>query len=271
MIHPSAEIHSTAIVEEGARIAAGCRIGPYCVVGADVAIGAGTILHPHVVVAGWTEIGPDCVLHPFASLGQPPQDLRYRGERVELVVGARTTIREYASLSPGTPHGGGITRVGDECYFMINSHVAHDCKIGDRVIMANCVSLAGHVEIGDGANIGGLVGVHQRVRIGEGAMIGGLSAVAADVIPYGMVAGERCRLIGLNLIGLKRRQVPRAAIHELRAAFGEMFEGEGTLAERVEAASARHADNELVALIAEFVLGGSNRSFTLPPPVRGDG
>jgi UDP-N-acetylglucosamine acyltransferase len=260
-----AEIHPTAVIAEGARIGEGCRIGPYCVIGPDVVLGEGCELGPHVVIDGHTSLGPGCRLFPFASLGQPPQDLRYRGEATRLEIGARTVIREYASLSPGTPHGGGVTRVGSDCYLMINSHIGHDCRVGDRVIMANCVSLAGHVEVGDGANIGGLSGIHQRVRIGRGAMIGGLSAVSADVVPHGMVAGDRARLIGLNLVGLKRAGHDRPTLAGLRAAFADMFGGTGTFAERVRAAAAgAHAGNPLVQEIAAFVLEGSNRSFTMP-------
>ena len=264
-VHPSAEIHPTAIVEAGATVAAGCRIGPYCVVGGDVELGESVHLHSHVVIAGWTRIGPQTAVFPFACLGTVPQDLKYAGERTELIVGARNRIREYVTMSPGTAGGGGVTRVGDDGLYMANTHVGHDCTIGDRVIMANCVSIAGHVGIGDGAVLGGLAGVHQHVRIGQGAMIGGLAAVPADVVPYGMVAGDRAQLIGLNLVGLKRRGFGKSAINELRAAFDDMFGGEGTMMDRMRAAQQRHADNPLVAEIAEFVLGQSSRSYTLPP------
>jgi UDP-N-acetylglucosamine acyltransferase len=264
-----AELHPTAIVEAGARIGAGCRIGPYCIVGPEASLGEGVRLHAHVSIAGRTTIGAGTVVFPFASLGQPPQDFSYSGEPTELVIGARNTFREYSSASTGTAKGGGVTRIGDDCYFMMHTHVGHDCILGDRVVMANCVSLSGHVEVGDGAVFGGLSGVHQFVRIGRGAMIGGLAAVPADVIPYGMVAGDRARLIGLNLVGLKRRRVPRSEVAALRAAFAEMFEGEDTLKARVAEARAKNPDNALVAEIAEFVLGGSERRFTLPPGARG--
>ena len=190
------------------------------------------MLHSHVAVAGRTTIGEATEVFPFASLGHQPQDLKYRGEPVELVIGARNRIREHVTMNPGTAGGGGVTRVGDDCLFMMSTHVAHDCLIGDGVIMANNATLAGHVEIGDQAVLGGLCAVHQHVRIGRGAMIGGLAGVVADVIPYGSVIGERAHLAGLNLVGLKRRGAGRDDIHGLRAAFGEMFEGEGTLQER---------------------------------------
>jgi UDP-N-acetylglucosamine acyltransferase len=259
-----AEIHPTAIVEDGARIAAGCRIGPYCVVGPEVELAEGVVLHAHVVVAGATRIGPETQVFPFASLGQPPQDFKWRGERTELVIGARNTLREYVTLSPGTAHGGGVTRLGDDNYLMMHAHVGHDCTLGNRIVMANAVSLSGHVRVGDGAILGGLAGVHQHVRIGQGAMIGGLAAVASDVVPYGMVYGERASLVGLNLVGLKRRGVSRTALAALRAAFDEMFEGEGALAEQVRAVRERHAGDPLVEEIADFVLEGSHRAITMP-------
>jgi UDP-N-acetylglucosamine acyltransferase len=157
-----------------------------------------------------------------------------------------------------------VTRVGDDCLFMMSTHVAHDCIVGNHVIMANNATLAGHCEVGDFVVLGGLAAVHQRVRIGRGAMIGGLAGVVADVIPYGSVVGERAHLAGLNLVGLKRRDAGRAEINGLRAAFGEMFEGEGTLQERVAEVAERHAGNPLVAEVVEFITTGSSRSFTVP-------
>ncbi len=259
-----AAIHPTAIVEDGARIGPGCRIGAYCVVGPDVELAEGVVLHSHVVIAGHTRIGAGSQVFPFASLGQPPQDFKWRGERTELVIGARNTLREYVSLSPGTARGGGITRMGDDNYLMMHCHVGHDCTLGSRIVMANGASLSGHVTVGDGAILGGLAGIHQHVRIGHGAMVGGLAAVASDVVPYGMVFGDRAKLIGLNLVGLKRRGLARAELSALRAAFDEMFDGEGALAERVRAARARHEGNPLVVEIADFVLEGSHRAITMP-------
>jgi UDP-N-acetylglucosamine acyltransferase len=263
-IDPTAEVHPTAIVEAGAEIGPGCRIGPYCVIGPRVSLGPGVTLHSHVALAGTTRIGEATTIFPFASIGHVSQDLKYRGEPVELVVGSRNTIREHVTMNPGTAGGGGVTRVGDGCLFMMSTHVAHDCVIGNGVIMANNATLGGHVEIGDEVVLGGLSAVHQRVRIGRGAMIGGLAGVVADVIPYGSVIGERAHLAGLNLVGLKRRQAGRADIHGLRAAFDEMFAGEGTLQERVARAAERHAGNGLVMEIAEFVTRESSRSFTVP-------
>ncbi|MCB1354693.1 MAG: acyl-ACP--UDP-N-acetylglucosamine O-acyltransferase [Rhodobacteraceae bacterium] len=264
-IDPSADIHPSAIVEDGAVIGPGCRIGAYCVIGAAVELGPRVQLMSHVAVAGITRIGEDTIVWPFASLGHIPQDLKFRGEPTELVIGARNRIREYTSMNTGTVGGGGVTRVGDDNLFMMSTHVAHDCIIGNNVIMANNATLAGHCVVEDFVVMGGLSAVHQHVRLGRGAMIGGLAGVVADVIPYGSVTGERAHLMGLNLVGLKRRSTSRTEIHELRAAFAALFKGEGTLQSRVEAVSAAYPENPLVREIVGFITAESARSFTLPP------
>lgn len=263
-IHPSAVIHPTAVIEAGAEIGAGCRIGAYCVIGPEVAIGAGSVLHSHVAVAGNTRMGEENQIFPFASIGHVPQDLKFAGEPVELVIGSRNRIREHVTMNPGTGAGGGITRVGDDNLFMMAVHVAHDCIVGSRVIMANNATLGGHVVVGDDVVLGGLAAVHQFVRLGRGSMIGGLAGVVADVIPYGSVMGERAHLAGLNLVGLKRRGAERGDINGLRAAFAEMFEGAGTLQERVARAGETHAGNALVEEVVTFVTAESSRSFTVP-------
>lgn len=264
-IDRSAQVHPTAVIAPGAAIGADCRIGPYCVIGAEVVLEPGVSLLSHVAVAGVTRIGEGTTVWPFASVGHEPQDLKYRGERTELVIGARNRIREHATMNPGTAGGGGVTRIGDDNLFMMGIHVGHDCTLGDGIVMANNAALGGHCVVEDGVVLGGLCGVHQFVRLGRGAMIGGLAGVVADVIPYGSVTGERAALAGLNLVGLKRRDADRGQIHGLRAAFAEIFHGDGTLQDRARAAAARHAGNPLVAEIARFVLAGSSRSFTLPP------
>ncbi len=263
-IDASADIHPTAVIETGAAIGPGCRIGPYCVIGPEVTIGAGSVLHSHVAVAGKTRLGEENQIFPFASIGHAPQDLKFRGEPVELVVGSRNRIREHVTMNPGTGDGGGITRVGDDNLFMMAVHVAHDCVIGNNVIMANNATLGGHVVVEDFVVLGGLAAVHQFVRLGRGSMIGGLAGVVADVIPYGSVAGERAHLAGLNLVGLKRRGAERGDINGLRAAFAEMFEGEGTLQERVARTGEKHAGNPLVAEVVGFITAESSRSFTVP-------
>jgi UDP-N-acetylglucosamine acyltransferase len=265
-VDPAAEVHPTAVIAPGASVAAGCRIGPYCVIGPEVALAAGVLLHSHVVVDGVTRIGEATEIWPFASVGGAPQDLKYQGERTELIIGARNRIREYATLSPGTAAGGGVTRVGDDNLLMMSIHVGHDCMVGSGVILVNHATLSGHVTVEDNVILGGLSAVHQFCRIGRGAMIGGMAGVVADVIPYGMVVGERARLAGLNLVGLKRRGVERATIHGLRAAYGEIFEAAGgaTLQERAAAVAAARADNALVREVAGFITADSARSFLTP-------
>lgn len=265
-IDPSAEIHPTAVIEDGASIGPGCRIGAYCVIGPEVRLGVGLWLHSHVVISGVTTIGDGTEIWPFASVGSAPQDLKFRGEHTELIIGARNRIREYATLNPGTEGGGGVTRVGDDNLMMMSIHVGHDCQIGNHVILVNNATLSGHVIVEDNVILGGLSAVHQFCRIGRGAMIGGMAGVAADVIPYGMVVGDRAHLAGLNLVGLKRRGVERAAIHGLRAAYAEIFEakGEGNLQERAAAVAEARAGNALVREVAEFIAADSSRSFLTP-------
>lgn len=258
-------IHPTAVVEDGALIEDNVRIGPYCVIGAQVKLRRGVVLHAHVCVAGDTDIGEETQIYPFASLGHPPQDLKYRGEKSRLAIGKRNMIREHVTMNPGTEGGGLLTQVGDNCLFMVGTHVAHDCIIGNHVILANNATLAGHVHVGDGAIIGGLSAVHQFVRIGAYAIIGGMSGVENDVIPYGSVIGERAGLAGLNLVGLKRRQIEREKIHALRNAFKIIFEGtEGTLAERAEIAQKEYGNVDAVAEVLEFMRAESSRSLCVP-------
>lgn len=263
-IDSSAVLHPTAIVEDGAVIGPGCRIGPFCVVGPDVVLANEVTLHSHVALAGATSVGEGTTIWPFASIGHAPQDLKYRGEHTELIIGCRNRIREYATMSPGTRGGGGVTRVGDDNLFMMSIHIGHDCLIGNGIIMANNATLGGHCIVEDNVVLGGLCAIHQFVRIGRGAMIGGLAPVVADVIPYGSIVGERAHLAGLNLVGLKRRHAERGDINGLRAAFDEIFSGAGTLQERMEDVQSRQPKNPLIAEVARFIASGSTRAFTLP-------
>lgn len=257
-------IHSTAIIHQGAVIAPDTLIGPYCVIGPHVHIHSRVVLHSHVVVEGRTTIGEGTKVFPFASLGHAPQDLKYKGEESTLVIGAHTTIREHVTMNPGTEGDRMTTTVGDHCLFMVGAHVAHDCDVGNHVILANNATLAGHVRVGDHAIIGGLAAIHQFVRIGAHAIIGGMSGVEADVIPYGSVIGERAWLAGLNLVGMKRRDVPRESIHAVRGAFKELFESaEGTLAERAARLSAS-SDVSEVKQILDFLQTESARSICVP-------
>jgi UDP-N-acetylglucosamine acyltransferase len=259
-----ADIHPTAIVEPGARLGKDITIGPYSCIGADVELGDGVSIMAHVVVGGRTTIGPRTRIFPFASIGLVPQDLKYHGEPSALRIGADNTIREHVTMNPGTEGGGMLTSVGDRCLFMVGAHVAHDCAVGNGVIMANNATLAGHVEIGDHAVLGGLSAVHQFVRIGQHAMIGGMSGVEHDVIPYGSVMGDRARLAGLNVVGLRRRNFTRDEIHALRSAYRMIFAAEGTMAERIEDAAEMFKDAPAVMDIVAFIRADSSRAICQP-------
>ncbi|MFO0997182.1 MAG: acyl-ACP--UDP-N-acetylglucosamine O-acyltransferase [Alphaproteobacteria bacterium] len=258
------DIHPTALVERGARLGTGVKIGPLSVVGAEVELADGVELLSHVTVAGRTRIGPGTRIFPFASIGHPPQDLKYKGEPSELVIGANAIIREHVTMNPGTEGGGMLTSVGDNCLFMVGAHVAHDCRLGSSVILANNATLAGHVEIGDFAILGGLSAVHQFVRVGRHAMIGGMSGVEQDIIPYGSAMGNRAHLSGLNVIGLKRRGFSREDIHSLRTAYRLMFAQEGTLAERLDDVEALYRTNEAVMEVVTFIRSTSSRGLCQP-------
>ncbi|GLQ07208.1 acyl-ACP--UDP-N-acetylglucosamine O-acyltransferase [Sneathiella chinensis] len=259
-----ANIHPTAIVEDGAVIHEAAEIGPFCVIGPEVSIGSGTVLKSHVAVAGKTSLGVGCTVYPFASLGHAPQDLKFHGEASEVQIGDNVVIREHVTINPGTEGGGLLTRVGNNCLLMIGAHVAHDCLIGNNVILVNNATLGGHVEIDDFAIIGGLSAVHQFVRIGEHAMIGGASGVETDIIPFGSATGNRATLQGLNLTGLKRRNFPREEIHALRKAYKELFADEGTFQARVADVQTNYPDSTLVGTVLDFINGETKRGFCQP-------
>jgi UDP-N-acetylglucosamine acyltransferase len=262
---PMTNIHPTAVVDPGARIAAGARIGPYCVVGGKVELGEDVELVAHVVVAGRTGIGDGTRIFPFASIGHQPQDLKYKGEDSTLVIGKRNIIREHVTMNPGTAGGGMTTRVGDDCLFAASAHVAHDCRVGNHVIMTNNATLGGHVVLGDHVIISGLSAVHQFVRVGPHAFVGGMTGVERDVIPYGMVMGDRARLVGLNIVGLQRRGFSRDDIQALHSAYDMLFaQDNGTLAERVAAVAERFAGVGPVREIVEFVRAENSRGLVQP-------
>lgn len=262
-VHPSAFIHPMAAVDDQAVIGEGCEIGPFSVVGPDVVLHAGVVVKSHAVVTGWTEIGAGTTIWPFACVGEVPQDLKFKGERTRLIVGARCRIREGATLNTGTEGGGGLTQVGDDCLLMTGAHVGHDAIVGNRVILANQVAIAGHCHIGDDVIIGGLSGIHQWVRVGQGAIIGAVTMVTNDVLPYGLVQGPRGELDGLNLVGLKRRGVDRSEIAAMRAAFQALAEGEGSFLERARRLAAETVSAH-VREICDFILSQSDRSFLTP-------
>jgi UDP-N-acetylglucosamine acyltransferase len=263
------QIHPTAIVASGARLASDVVIGPYCTIGEQVELGPGVSCRSHVVIEGRTTIGAGTRIFPFASIGHEPQDLKYQGEDSALLIGARNTIREYVTMNPGTTGGGMVTRVGNDCLFMVGAHVAHDCQIADHVIMANNATLAGHVVLEEHAFLGGLCAVHQFVRIGRHAMIGGMSGVERDVIPYGQVMGDRARLTGLNIIGMQRRGFTREEIQALRNAYQLLFHSEGTLSDRVGATALRFAGIAPVEDIVQFIRADSTRAICQPKEVNG--
>ena len=258
------QIHPTAIIAPGAMLAQDVMVGPYCIVGEHVALDTGVVLGSHVVVDGRTTIGAGTRIFPFASIGLEPQDLKYRGEESALVIGRNNRIREYVTMNRGTAGGGMITRVGDNCLFMVGVHVAHDCRIADHVIMANNATLAGHVVIEDYAVLGGLCAIHQYVRIGRHAMIGGMSGVERDVIPYGQVMGDRARLCGLNIIGMQRRGFSREDIQGLRSAYQSLFSLDGTLSDRVNETAERFGGIAPVDDILDFIRADSSRAICQP-------
>jgi UDP-N-acetylglucosamine acyltransferase len=260
---PSSKVHPTAVVEAGAELAEDVEIGPFCVVGPHVKLAAGVQLMSHVVVAGRTSIGARTRLFPFASIGHPPQDLKYKGEPSSLIVGNDCLIREGVTMNPGTAGGGMQTVVGDECAFLANSHVGHDCRVGNNVIFSNNVMLAGHCRIGDYAILGGGAAIHQFARVGAHAFLGGMSGLENDLIPYGMALGNRAHLSGLNIIGLQRRGFAREDIHTLRRVYRLLFANEGTLLERLGDVE-EEFDHPIVKEIVAFIRAGGKRSLCVP-------
>lgn len=245
-------IHPTAIIHPNAQLGANVQIGPYSVVGEHVTLADNVILHSHVVVEGRTTIGAGTKIFPFASIGHAPQDLKFHGEESALIIGENNTIREHVTMNPGTEFGGMVTSVGSNGLFMMACHIAHDCVIGDNVILANNATLAGHVTVGDFAFIGGLAAVHQFIRIGPHAVIGGMSGVENDVIPYGRVKGERAFLAGLNLIGLDRRGFTKDQVRQLQKAYNQIFGEDGTLEQRLEQVEKDYADQPQVMELIKF-------------------
>ena len=262
-IHPDARIHPSAVIEDGAQIGPGASVGPFSLIGPEVRLAAGVEVKSHVVVTGATSVGEGTVIYPFAVIGEIPQDLKFKGEKTRLEIGARNRIREHVTMNTGTEGGGGLTKVGDDGLFMAGCHVAHDARIGDRVILVNSVAIAGHCVLEDDVIVGGLSGVHQWVRIGRGAIIGALSMVTADVMPYALVQGPRGKLDGLNLVGLKRKGVARADITALRAAFQMLAQGEGAFLDRARRLG-QEADSPYVRDIVEFLTAESDRRYLTP-------
>ena len=263
-----AAIDPTARVADGARIGDGVEIGPYCLVGPHVELKDGVRLVGHVNVTGATTVGEDTVVYPFASLGTTPQSVHYRGEPTKLVIGPRCQIREGVTMNIGTVGGGGMTRVGARGFFMVSSHVGHDCDVGDDVTFANNAVIGGHASIGNAVFLGGNSAVHQFCRVGECAMVGGLSGVAADVVPFGFALGQVAKLVGLNVVGLRRRGATRADLGRLRLAYRMLFLGEGVFAERVEKTAIEFVDDPLAQKVIAFIRGGGKRALMHPAATR---
>jgi UDP-N-acetylglucosamine acyltransferase len=250
-------IDPTARIESGAVIGRDVSIGPYCVIGSKVVLSDGCRIAGHVHIAGHTAIGPRTAIYPFSSLGTPPQSVRYRGGPTRLVVGADCDIREGVTMNTGTEDDRGVTEVGDRCLLMVGSHVGHDCKVGNDVTFANNVVLGGHVTVGDFVVFGGQAAVRQFVRIGEGAMVVGMSGVRADVIPFGLVQGPLADLVGLNVVGMRRRGWTKIDIHRLRKAYDAIFFGAGTFRQRLDEVAAQCGDDPLIAGVIAFIRAGS--------------
>ena len=256
-------IHKTAIIDPKAKISDNVKVGAYSVIGPNVEIDKGTEVQSHVIITGDTKIGSNNKIYPFASIGNDPQDLKFKGEKTKLKIGNNNKIREYVTINPGTDGGGGLTRVGSNCLFMVSAHIAHDCVVGDNVILANNVPLGGHAHVDDNAIIGGNSAVQQFTRVGKFAMIGGMCGVVRDVIPYGIVHGNRSILQGLNLIGLRRKNIPNKEIITLSEAYKEIFRDEN-LTENLRKLSNKFKKNELVLEVVNFIEKDKKRPICTP-------
>ena len=256
-------IHKTAIVDVKAKVSDNVKIGPYCFIGPEVEIDTNTILHSHVNIVGNTKIGKNNQIYPFSSIGTPPQDLKYKGEKNSLIIGNNNKIREYVNINPGTEQGGGITRVGDNNLFMVYCHIAHDCLISDNIVLANNVQVGGHVTIQNNAIVGGSCAIHQFSRIGEAAMVGGMTGVLSDVIPFGLSMGNRNNLMGLNLIGLRRSKVSNENIKKIQLAYEIIFKTP-SFRENIEGLNSDLKNNEFVKKILNFINSDKKRPISLP-------
>ena len=256
-------IHNTTIVDKKAIISNSAKIGAYSIIGPDVVIEDNVVVHTHVNIVGNTKIGAGTKIFPFASIGTQPQDLKYKGEKNSLVIGKNNTIREYVTINPGTESGGSVTKIGDNCLFMIASHVAHDCNIGNDVVIANNVPLGGHVTIEDSVVIGGNSAVQQFTRIGRLAMIGGMTGVLKDVVPFGLSFGNRNYLRGVNLIVLRRKKYDNKKIMELDSAFKKIFYSKN-LHENLSIINGEYKGNDLVTEVIKFISKDKKRPICTP-------
>ena len=256
-------IHKTAVIDSKALIGNNVKIGPYSIVGPNVEIGSDTIVHTHVNITGNTKIGKKNEIYPFCSIGTPPQDLKYKGEKNSLIIGDNNKFREYVNINPGTEQGGSITKIGNNNLFMVYCHIAHDCMIDDNIVLANNVQVGGHVSINKNAIVGGSCAIHQFSRIGEFAMIGGMTGVLSDVIPYGLSLGNRNILTGLNLIGLRRSGISNQDIKIIQSAYDIIFRNE-TFRQNIENLSQELKENKYVNNIVKFINSDKKRPISVP-------
>jgi UDP-N-acetylglucosamine acyltransferase len=256
-------IHKTAIIDKNAKISSSADIGPYSVIGSNVEINENVIIHSHVNITGHTTIGKNNIIYPFASIGNDPQDMKYKAEKTKLVIGNNNIIREYVTINPGTVQGGGITTVGNNNLIMISAHIAHDCIIGNNIVIANSAAIAGHAQIDDYVVIGGNCGVQQFTRIGKMAMIGGMTGVLNDVIPYGLSIGNRNFLQGLNLVGLRRNEISNKVIISLSDAYKKIFKTK-KLNDNLKNINGVYNDNTLVNEVIEFITKDKKRPICTP-------
>ena len=260
-------IHKTAIIDNKAKISQSVKVGPYSIIGPNVEIEENTIIHSHVNLTGYTKIGKNNQIFPFSSIGTPPQDLKYKGEKNSLVIGNNNKFREYVNINPGTEQGGGITSIGDNNLLMVYCHVAHDCKLSSNIVLANNVQVGGHVIIEKNAIVGGSCAIHQFSRIGESSMIGGMTGVLSDVIPFGLSMGNRNNLMGLNLIGLRRSKVSNENIKKIQSAYDKIFKST-KFRENIDSLDIDLKENEFIKKIINFINSDKKRPISLPSDIR---
>ena len=260
-------IHETAIIDKKAKIFNEVKIGPYCVIGPDVKIGPNTILHSHINVTGNTSIGSNNEIFPFCSIGTPPQDLKYKGEKNSIIIGNDNKFREYVNINPGTLSGGSVTKIGNKNLFMVYTHIAHDCVVEDEIVLANNVQVGGHVLIQKKAIVGGSCAIHQYSRIGQSAMIGGMTGVLSDVIPFGLSIGNRNNLLGLNLIGLRRAGVSNSDIKTMQESYNVIFET-SNFRSNIENLDSNLKNNKYVKIIIDFINSDKKRPISIPENIK---
>ena len=260
-------IHPTAIVDKNSKISKNVEIGPYCIIGSDVEIGPNSKLHSHISIKGKTKIGKNNEIFPFVSIGTSPQDLKYKGEKNSIIIGDNNKLREYVNINPGTLQGGTITKLGNNNLLMVYCHIAHDCNIGNSIVLANNVQVGGHVKIDDNAIVGGSCAIHQFSRIGKLAMVGGMTGVLSDVIPFGLSLGNRNNLVGLNLIGLRRAKISNDDIKILQKSYDVIFSNQN-FRSNIDNLNADFKDNKYVKIIIDFINSDKKRPISLPKNIK---